>query len=111
MAKAKNTYSNIGEELDWLELRAKEIKRFIDDNPYHEVVDRDRVSQRLFDDEGNVVDEKYILVCKREDQQTSLRNSMKEYAQILEIIDKLREKELAKVEARGGGDIPYRMRK
>lgn len=111
MATKSNTYSNIGEELDWLEEKLKEVKRYIEANPFDQVTDRDRVTKRNYDAEGNLIDEFYMLVATIEQQHKSLLASMKECALLLEVIDKLREKEVAKQEARGGGDIPHRMKK
>jgi hypothetical protein len=109
VAKSKNTYSNIGEDLIWLREKADNIKQFVNANPYHEVVDRDRVVSRTYNPDGDIVDEKYTLVATIETIHKSLRDSLKELAQIMEMIDKLMEKEAAKVTARGNQEVSPRV--
>lgn len=110
MAKS-NTYSNIGEELDWLEEKLKEVKRYIEANPFDEVRDRDRVTKRTYDTKGEMIDEQYMLVATIEVQHKSLLASMKECASLLEVIDKLREKEASKMQVRGGGEVSHLAKK
>ena len=111
MATKTNTYSTIGEELDWLEQKANEVKRYIEANPFDEVRDRDRVTKRTFSPDGEMIDEQYMLVAKIEDQHKSLLNCIKEYAQIVEVIEKLREKEAAKLEVRGDKELSHLAKK
>lgn len=82
MAKAKqSTY--VAEELDWLESKAAEIKKFADANPYDKIKDR-KVS--LAGAMG--ISEKVSATI--EVQQKSIRESLKDYALILDSINKLR---------------------
>ena len=94
-----NKYSSIAEELEWLEEQASYIKQDVEANPYNEI--RDRVIS-LVDSRGNSSEK---VTATEEQQKKSIRESLKEYAQLLEVIDKLREKEEAKVRIRGDVDI------
>ena len=83
----KNTYSTIAEELSWLENRAEEIRKYVDDNPYHLMKDRMREIMTKYGP-GEMV------VQTVEQQQKAIRDSLKDYASLMEVIGKLREKEL-----------------
>lgn len=96
MSSKKNNY--ITEELDWLEAKAAEIKQFADANPYHQISDR---IVSLMGATGLV--EKVSATI--ESQQKSIRDSLKDYALIIEAINKLREQEENKMEMRGGGTM------
>ena len=99
----KNSY--IEEELTWLERKAEQIKQYVDHPPISGLTDR---IEKLITGAGVV--EKVTATI--EAQIKSKRESLKDYAQIIEAIDKLREKEAAKkVTAKGDSEIPYRMRK
>lgn len=108
MAKAKNTYSTIAEELDWLQSKADQIKEYVNDNPYHLVCDRNIVAWRKEDKDGEMVDEGYKIVATIEQIHKSLRDSLKEYGQLLEVIEKLREKEEARnMQVRGDVEVSH----
>jgi len=96
-ANKKSTY--ISEELIWLEKRVWEIKADVDAHPYNKLRDR---TVTLSTPTGD----KEVVVANIEAQKKSLREAYKEYAQLIEVIDKLREKEEAKIEARGKSEIP-----
>lgn len=99
--KKQNTY--IGQELDYLEEKANNIKRFLDDNPFHEV--QDRYSEPDFKGSRKVV-------ATIEQIQTSLRNSYKDYLQIMEVVDKLRQKdEEKKLLTRGDAEMSHLAKK
>lgn len=96
---------NISEELDWLESKANSIKQYVDANPYHLV--QDRTVTKYTKDGGAYED----VVQKIEVIQKSLRDSLKEYADLIAQIDKLREEEKKKeVEARGNTKMNSRMK-
>jgi hypothetical protein len=98
----KNSY--IEEELDWLERKAKQIKQYVDNPPISGLTDR--IEKPIT---GVGVVEKVTATI--EAQIKSKRESLKDYALILEAIDKLREREeTKKVSAKGDSEIPYRMR-
>lgn len=53
-----------------------------------------------------------MVVSTKESQRKDLSLALKDYAQLLEIVNKLRESEESKNQkARGGGEIPHRMEK
>lgn len=97
----KNNYISV--ELDFAELQLEKWKNYIENNPYDEVEDRKELQKTKT---GGAY---YAVVQTKEQIQKSLRDTMKEYLLMLEIVDKLREKEEAKKEARGNEDVPYRM--
>lgn len=96
MPAAKNSY--IEEELQWLEDRANEIKMDVEKHPYNKI--RDRIVS-LSMPSGNV--EK--VAATKESIQEATRKALKDYAFLIEAIDKLREKEAVKVESRGKGEV------
>lgn len=97
---------NISEELDWLESKANSIKQYVDANPYHLV--QDRTVTKYTKDGGSYED----VVQKIEVIQKSLRDSLKEYADLIAQIDKLREEEKKKeVVGRGTTPVNKRMQK
>ena len=50
-----------------------------------------------------------MVVASIEQQGKFIQDTMKNYLALLEIVDKLREKEEAKKEARGSSTVPHRM--
>lgn len=85
-------------ELDWLEQRLQEIKEDIDSKPYTEIKDR---TITLFGVQGN--SEK--VVATEEAQKKAQREALKEYTALLADVDKLRERQEAKIQARGKAEI------
>lgn len=102
MAK-KNNY--ITTDLDWAEQQLLTWKAYVDANPLHEL--KDRVEWKPTSRGGSIP----MVIASIEQQGKFIQDTMKNYLSLLEVVDKLREKEEAKREARGGGDIPHRMRK
>lgn len=95
---------NIIEELEWLESKANSIKKYVDANPYHKVEDR---TVTKYTKDGEAYPD---IVQKIEVIQKSLRDSLKEYADLMSQIDKLREEEKKKeVVARGNTKVNKRM--
>ena len=86
MAK-KQTY--ISAELEWAEKRLGEWKQYIDDNPINELEDRMAFKQTA---RGQIS----VISATIESQIKAIRDTMKEYLQLLEVVDKLREREAAK---------------
>lgn len=74
MAVQRNPYIDM--ELEWLEQKALEMKEFVDKNPFNTL--KDRMS-------GNKV------ISKIEAQHTNIRNTLKDYAQLIEVVARLRE--------------------
>lgn len=87
--KKKNSY--IGQDLEWLEAKAAAMKKYCDDRPYDELTDR-------------IVAGK--LVSKIEEQVKCIRDTLKDYIDIMAAIDELREKKEAKQQtARGNHEL------
>ena len=101
MAVKKTTYINA--ELDWAETRLLEWKEYVDKNPLYQLVDR--IEWR-----PTKTGTMPMVVASIEAQGKFIQETMKNYLALLEVVDKLREKEEAKQEARGGKEIPHRMR-
>lgn len=99
MAK-KQMYINT--ELAWAEQKLEEWKAYIDDNPINELEDRMALKQTA---KGTIS----VVSATIESQVKSIRDTMKEYLQLLEVVDRLREQEEAKKEARGKSGVPHRM--
>jgi len=86
-------------ELDTLEQRLQELKEYLNDNPAHKV--SDRWGTKLI--KGEEVD--YVIQTK-ENILKCVRESMKDYASLLDQINKLREVEEQKIKTRGDKEIP-----
>jgi hypothetical protein len=98
MAKKANTYIDF--ELDWLQTKAEQLKAYVDNNPFNELQDRIRLKETS---RGGAIP---VLAASIEAQIKSLTQALKDYAQIIEVIDKLREAEAKKqITSRGDQDI------
>ena len=96
----------IVDEIDFLEEQVSQLKRYIEDNPLDNIADR--ISFKETKGGGMIP----MVVSTKEAQRKDLALALKDYAQLLEVVNKLRESEEAKNQiARGGGDIPARMQK
>jgi len=94
----KNSYIDF--ELEWLQEKAEQLKAYVDMNPFHELDDRIRLKETA---KGGVIP---VLAASIEAQIKSLTQALKDYAQIIEVIDKLREKEAEKkISARGTQEL------
>lgn len=94
MAKKENSYIDL--ELEWLQNRAEDLKAYVDANPL--VGLEDRLSYKTTSNGGSIP----MVVSSIENQIKCIRDTLKDYAYLCEAIDKLREKEDAKIKARGG---------
>jgi len=97
MAKKLNSY--ISTELQWAEEQLLTWRTYIDDNPLHTM--KDRIEWRTTKT-GNTMP---LVVASIESQGKFVQETMKNYLLLLEVVDKLREKEEAKIESRGKGEI------
>lgn len=98
MAKKQNSY--ISAELDLAETQLEKWKQYLEDNPYDQIEDRKELMKTKT---GGAY---YAVVATKEAIQKSLRDTMKEYLAMCEVVEKLREKEeTKKIEARGKGTI------
>lgn len=97
MVAKKQTY--ISAELDWAEKRLNEWKSYIDNNPINKLEDRMALRQTA---KGMIS----VVSATVESQIKSIRDTMKEYLNLLEVVDKLRkQEEESKIEVRGGKDL------
>lgn len=86
-------------ELEFLETKLQELKEYIQSNPFNELKDRMAYKETKG---GGVIP---ICVANKEAQRKDLTQALKDYAEILRTVDSMREKEEAKVEVRGKGDL------
>ena len=91
-------------ELEFLETKLQELKKYIEENPFSKLTDR--FAWKETKGGGNIP----IIIANKETQRKDLTQALKDYADILRTVDSLREKEEAKKEARGKGTIPNRMK-
>jgi hypothetical protein len=93
----KTTYVNA--ELDWAEEQLSSWKAYVDANPLHEL--KDRIEWKPTAKGGMLP----MVIASIEAQGKFIQETMKNYLALLEVVDKLREKEEAKVEIRGKGEL------
>lgn len=93
----KTTYINT--ELEWAESQLVTWRAYVDANPMHEL--KDRIEWKPTS-KGGVMP---MVVASIEAQGKFIQETMKNYLALLEVVDKLREKEEAKVEVRGKGEL------
>lgn len=101
MAIKKNTY--ITAELDWAEQQLESWKAYVDNHPLHKMVDRIEWKPTA---KGGLIP---MVIASIESQGKFVQETMKNYLALLEVVDRLREKQEAKKEARGSGTVPPRM--
>jgi len=97
MATKKNNY--ISAELDWSEEQLKSWRAYIDANPIHEL--KDRIEWKPTSKGGTMP----MVIASIEQQGKFIQETMKNYLALLEVVDKLREKEEAKIETRGKSEL------
>ena len=97
----KNNY--ITAELNWAEERLASWKAYIDKNPLHEM--KDRIEWKPTARGGMLP----MVIASIEAQGKFIQETMKNYLALLEVVDRLREKEQVKKQARGNSDVPPRM--
>jgi hypothetical protein len=96
-APNKTTYINT--ELDWAEQQLSSWKQYVDANPMHEL--KDRIEWKPTAKGGMLP----MVIASIESQGKFIQETMKNYLALLEVVDKLREKEELKIEIRGSGDL------
>lgn len=102
MTVRKTTFINT--ELEWAEEQLITWRAYVDANPLHQL--KDRIEWKPTSKGGMLP----MVIASIEAQGKFIQETMKNYLALLEVVDKLREKEEAKQEARGGKAIPHRMR-
>lgn len=93
MAVKKNTY--VTAELDWAENQLESWKAYVDEHPLHTMKDRIEWKPTA---KGGLLP---MVIASIEAQGKFIQETMKNYLALLEVVDRLREKEEAKVEVRG----------
>lgn len=102
MALKKTTYINT--ELEWAEEQLASWKAYVDKNPLHEL--KDRIEWKPTAKGGMLP----MVIASIEAQGKFIQETMKNYLALLEVVEKLREKEEDKTKtARGSGTVPTRM--
>ena len=96
-APKKTTYINT--ELDWAEQQLASWKEYVDANPLHKLTDRIEWKPTS---KGGMLP---MVIASIESQGKFIQETMKNYLALLEVVDKLREKEESKIEIRGNGDL------
>jgi len=99
MAKTTNKTTYISVELDWAEQQLQSWKAYVDANPLHEL--KDRIEWKPTSKGGMLP----MVIASIEAQGKFLQETMKNYLALLEVVDKLRKIEEAKVEIRGKGEM------
>jgi len=94
----------IASELEWAEEKLLEWKAYYDANPYGEL--KDRLSFKETKNGGLIP----MVVASIEQQQKALRDTLKEYFTLLEVVNRLREAEEKKLEVRGDKEVGGMMR-
>jgi hypothetical protein len=97
MALKKTTFINA--ELDWAEQQLSSWKAYVDANPLHEL--KDRIEWKPTAKGGMLP----MVIASIEAQGKFIQETMKNYLALLEVVEKLREKEAAKIEVRGNGQL------
>lgn len=92
MAVAKKS-NYVEMELEWLEGKSEELKRYVDGNPIDKLVDR--VAWKEIRGGGKMP----VVVSTIEQQIKSLRDTLADYIKIIDAINKMREVEAAKKKA------------
>ena len=98
MAIAKKA-SYIEYELQFLEEKLNELKKYIQNNPFDTLSDRMAYKETKG---GGLIP---ICVANKEAQRKDLTQALKDYAEILRTVDAMREKEEAKIDVRGNIEL------
>jgi hypothetical protein len=98
MGKKESSY--ISFEIEWLEAKVKELRDLVDaHSPFSDIPDRTEV-------EPNAKGVPVIkVIAKKEETVKMVKDIIKDLPAMFEALDKLREKEAAKVELRGGNTM------
>ena len=102
MAAKKEIYINA--ELDWAEEKLMEWKEYIDANPFSEIKPEIQWKETS---KGGMIP---MVIASREAQIKCVRDTMKEYLALLKVVDDMRSAEEKAKVARGGSEVPHRMK-
>ena len=86
-------------ELEFLEKKLQELKDYIEANPFSSLTDR--LAWKETKGGGAIP----ICIANREAQRKDLTQALKDYVDILRSVEAMREKEEAKIESRGKGEV------
>jgi hypothetical protein len=95
----KKINSYINTELDWAEEQLASWKQYIDANPIHKL--KDRIEWKPTSRGGSMP----MVIASIEQQIKAISDLMTRYLALLEVVDKLREKEEAKVQIKGDSEV------
>ena len=95
----KKTTLLIEYELEFLETKLQELKEYIEANPFSKL--SDRMAWKETKGGGAIP----ICIANKEAQRKDLTQALKDYADILRTVEAMREKEEAKIESRGKGEV------
>jgi len=95
MAKTTNKDTYINTELSWANEQLQSWRAYIDAHPLHTMTDRIEWKPTA---KGGMLP---MVIASIEAQGKFIQETMKNYLALLEVVDKLREKEENKVEVRG----------
>lgn len=101
MAKKQNNY--ISAELDFAEQSLEQWREYIEKNPIDKI--EDRWGKKEMPRGGHT----WVVTATREQQIKCVQDTLTKYLQLVEVVNKLREAEEAKKEARGSASVPHRM--
>lgn len=101
MATTKTTYINT--ELEWAEEQLHTWKAYIDKHPLDAMKDRIEWKPTA---KGGLLP---MVIASIEVQGKFVQETMKNYLALLEVVERLRNLEEAKKEARGNSTVPHRM--
>lgn len=97
MATKKNNF--ITNDLDFAEEQLAEWKQYVINNPFSQL--KDRIEWKETRGGGMMP----MVISSIEQQGKFIQETLKNYIALLEVVNKLREQEQAKIEARGGKEI------
>lgn len=89
-------------ELEFLEKKLQELKKYIESNPYSKLKDRETVASTLDIKDG--LKTVYKVVASKEAQRKDLTQALKDYAEILRTVDAMRTSEKGKTVAVRGDE-------
>lgn len=99
------TNSFVTAELDFAEAQLESWRKYIEANPIDTL--EDRWGKKEMPKGGQT----FVVVATKEQILKSIQDTMEKYLRMLEVVDKLREKEELKAVARGSQEINGKMKK
>ena len=100
--KKQNNY--ISAELDFAEQSLQQWREYIEANPLDKI--EDRWGKKEMPKGGQT----WVVTATKEQQIKCAQDTLTKYLQLVEVVNKLREVEETKKEARGSASVPHRMR-